>query len=202
MHRLRALLLALLLPAACATTPPPASADAFLARLRPLCGQAFAGRIVVDTPTPTGADPFAGKALVMHVRECGPDAISIPFHVGDDHSRTWVLTRTAGGLRLKHDHRHADGSPDAVTMYGGDTLAPGSAARQEFPVDAQSRAMFTREGRAVSNTNVWALEISPVEGTPPDTFVYELARPGRLFRVEFDLTRPVPVPPAPWGAGP
>lgn len=201
MRPIHPLLLALLLPAACATSPAPSAADDFLARLRPLCGQAFAGRIVADTPAPAAADPFAGKTLVMHVRECGPDAIRIPFHVGDDRSRTWVLTRTGGGLRLKHDHRHADGSPDAVTMYGGDTLAPGSAVRQEFPVDAESRAMFTREGRSVSNTNVWAMELAPAQGTPT-TFVYELARPGRLFRVEFDLTRPVAAPPAPWGARP
>jgi hypothetical protein len=106
-----------------------------------------------------------------------------------------VLTRGAGGLRLKHDHRHADGSADAVTMYGGDTLDAGSASRQQFPVDAQSRAMFTREGRSVSNTNVWALEIAPQR-----SFVYELAREGRLFRVEFDLARPVAAPPPPWGA--
>jgi hypothetical protein len=33
------------------------------------------------------------------------------------------------------------------------------------------------------------------------TFVYELSRPnGRLFRVEFDLTAPVGLPPAPWGS--
>jgi hypothetical protein len=23
------------------------------------------------------------------------------------------------GLQLKHDHRHEDGTPDEVTMYGG-----------------------------------------------------------------------------------
>jgi hypothetical protein len=31
-------------------------------------------------------------------------------------------------------------------------------------------------------------------------FAYELRRPNRHFRVEFDLTRPVPAPPPPWGA--
>jgi len=30
-------------------------------------------------------------------------------------------------------------------------------------------------------------------------FAYELSRPGRLFRVEFDLTVSVPPPPPPWG---
>jgi hypothetical protein len=114
--------------------------------------------------------------------------------VGDDHSRTWVLTRTETGLRLKHDHRHEDGSPDAMTMYGGDTDADGSAERQEFPVDAESIALFETEGRSVSTTNVWAMEIDPGK-----RFVYELARPGRLFRVEFDLTAEVDAPPIPWG---
>ncbi len=60
------------------------------------CGQAFEGRVVEDTPAPTGKDPFAGQRLVMHVRGCADPAheLRIPFHVGDDHSRTWVLTRT------------------------------------------------------------------------------------------------------------
>jgi hypothetical protein len=57
----------------------------------------------------------------MHVRTCSENALRIPFHVGDDHSRTWVITRTENGLRLKHDHRHEDGSEDAVTQYGGDS---------------------------------------------------------------------------------
>lgn len=202
-HRLALVALALSLAACTTAAPttarapdatPSSAADAFFARVGRLCGQAFAGRIVADTPAPTGADPFAGKPLVMHVRECGDHEIRIPFHVGDDRSRTWVLTRASAGLRLKHDHRHQDGSADAVTMYGGDTTSAGTAERQAFPVDAESQAMFTKQGRAVSNTNVWAMEILPGRA-----FVYELARPQRLFRVEFDLTRPVPAPPAPWG---
>jgi hypothetical protein len=32
-----------------------------------------------------------------------------------------------------------------------------------------------------------------------DRFVYELSRPDRTFRVEFDLRVPVTPPPAPWG---
>ncbi len=179
-----------------------APADAFLAAIAGHCGQAYAGRIVANTPSsgapaPTAPDPFEGKVLVMHVRGCdAPEQeIRIPFHVGDDHSRTWVLTRTADGLRLKHDHRHEDGTPDAVTMYGGDTRDAGSAVRQEFPVDAGSVAVFEREGLDASVVNTWAMEIEP--GT---RFLYELARPdGRLFQVEFDLATPVALPPAPWG---
>ena len=176
---------------------PVAAADAFLAEIARLCGQAFAGRVRVDTPA-TPDDAFAGKPLVMHVRECDGAETRIPFHVGDDRSRTWVLTRTPDGLRLKHDHRHADGSPDAVTMYGGDTSEAGSATRQAFPVDAESVAMFRAEGLAASVTNTWAMEI-----VPGRTFVYELSRPGgRLFQVEFDLTRPVDAPPPAWGSEP
>lgn len=194
---------ALLGLAACSTQLPVANrgaaaahqpADAFFASIAALCGKAFAGRVVVDEPAPAGGDPFAGKPLVMHVRSCDHDRLAIPFHVGDDHSRTWLLTRTATGLRLKHDHRERDGSDDPVTMYGGDTVTPGTATRQEFPVDAKSKAMFEREGRSASITNVWAIEI-----VPGKHFIYELSRPQRLFRAEFDLTQPVTVPPAPWG---
>jgi hypothetical protein len=178
-----------------ATELPSSAVDGFLDRLREHCGKAYAGRIVANTPTPTTPDPFEGKSLVMHVRGCATDELKIPFHVGDDRSRTWVLTRTATGLRLKHDHRHEDGSSDAVTMYGGDTATPGTAERQEFPVDAESIATFEREGLTASVTNVWAMEIESGQ-----RFVYELARPGgRLFKVEFDLTRPVDAPPPPWG---
>lgn len=173
---------------------PPAQ-TAFFQRLKSLCGLAFEGKVAVDTPAEPN-NPFAGKTLLMHVRECTDDGLRIPFHVGDDRSRTWVLTRTASGLRLKHDHRHADGTPDAATLYGGDTTDAGSAQSQQFPVDAESIALFRTEGREASTRNTWALELQPGE-----QFVYELSRPGgRLFRVVFDLRQPVETPPSPWGA--
>ena len=183
----------------CATAPATNTAtpqDAFFERMSALCGKAFAGRVAVDTPATPGANAFADKALVMHVRECSERELRIPFHVGDDRSRTWVVTRTDGRLRLKHDHRHEDGSDDASTMYGGDTATAGTATRQEFPVDQYSIDMFAKAGNTASATNTWAMEV-----VPGRAFVYELARPGgRLFRVEFDLSRPIPAPPAPWGA--
>ncbi len=151
-----------------------APADAFLAAIAGHCGQAFAGRIIANEPKPATPDAFEGKALVMHVRGCDEPSreLRIPFHVGDDRSRTWVLTRTDSGLRLKHDHRHSDGSADVLTMYGGDTTAPGSAQRQEFPVDADSIALFERTGSTASVTNTWAMEIEPGR-----RFLYELSRP-------------------------
>ena len=177
-----------------AADPSGHAADEFLSALGRYCGQAFAGRIVANEPAAVN-DPFVGKPLVMHVRHCTPGELRIPFHVGTDRSRTWVLTRTGAGLRLKHDHRHEDGSPDVLTMYGGDTTGPGTATRQEFPADAESKALFERQGLAASLANVWAMEVEPGR-----RFVYELARPGRLFRVEFDLSRPLPPPPPPWGS--
>jgi len=194
------LLLSLGLVACAAPTPrPPAARSAAatvsdpLAPLRALCGRAYAGRVVADTPASADA-PFAGKTLVMHVRDCRAGEVRIPFHVGDDRSRTWVVDVLADGrLRLKHDHRHRDGSADALTRYGGEQRPAAEAGRWEFPADAESQALFRRLGREVSLGNVWALEVAP------QRFVYELARPGRLFRVEFDLSAPVPAPPPPWG---
>ena len=183
-----------------ADAPATVTADpqqAFFDGITALCGKAFEGRVLSDRPASEGPDPFRDQTLTMHVRECSEQEIRIPFNVGDNYSRTWVLTRTDNGLRLKHDHRLEDGRDDPVTMYGGDTATAGSAERQEFPVDQFSKDMFTREGMTVSNTNVWAMEVVPGE-----TFVYELARTDqdRMFRVGFDLTRPVATPPAPWGA--
>ena len=178
---------------ACASPAPPEPADAFMARLQALCGRAFAGRIVIEDPADAS---FAGQRLVMHVRQCSANEVRIPFHVGDDRSRTWLLTRTGGGLQLEHDHRHEDGTADEVTLYGGHSATPGTAERQEFPVDARSIALFEGAGLTASVRNVWAFEIEPGR-----RFVYELARPdGRLFRVEFDLRQSVAPPPAPWGS--
>lgn len=160
------------------------------------CGKAYEGRIVANEPKPTTPDAFEGKRLVMHVRGCDtPGArLEIPFHVGEDRSRTWILTRLPEGLRLKHDHRHEDGSPDAMTFYGGDSREAGSTSRQAFPVDAESVALFQKGGLNASVENTWAMEIHA------DTFIYELSRPnGRMFKVAFDLTRPVEPPPTPWG---
>jgi len=176
---------------ACASTPA-SPQDQFFANLRALCGQSFEGRVV----TTDAADAsFASERLVMQVRECSDDVVRVPFHVGENRSRTWVITRTDAGLRLKHDHRHEDGSEDVLTQYGGDTANAGSAERQEFPADEHSRTLFTQNNIPQSVTNVWAVEVHPGR-----TFAYELRRPNRHFRVEFDLTQPVAAPPPPWGA--
>lgn len=168
---------------ACATAAAPiTSQDVFFARLQALCGKSFAGRVV---STDAADADFARSRLLMHVRDCSANEVRIPFWVGENRSRTWVVTRTASGLRLKHDHRHADGTEDELSQYGGDTTDAGTTRRQEFPVDQFSKDLFTRRNATVSNTNVWAMEVQP------EVFAYELRRPNRYFRVEFDLTEPL-----------
>ncbi|MDO9077259.1 MAG: hypothetical protein Q7U72_07390 [Brevundimonas sp.] len=170
---------------ACATVPSAApQQDAFMASLNALCGQRFEGR--VTTTDAVDAD-FASSRLLMHVRDCSADEVRIPFWVGEDRSRTWVISRNEdGGLTLKHDHRDPEGNPDGLHWYGGDTTSAGTANRQEFPVDDFSIELFNAGNASVSTTNVWAVEVHPGR-----IYAYELRRANRYLRVEFDLTRPV-----------
>jgi hypothetical protein len=174
------------------TQPEQVSEDGLIEGLAALCGQSFEGEIT-SPPVEMDGD-FAGQRLVMHVRECFEDEVRVPFHVGDDHSRTWLITRLDDGrLRLKHDHRHEDGSEDTLTQYGGESVFPPVSARVEFPADQFSKDLFEREGIPVSMDNIWIMEVTDT------TFVYTLTRPNRLFEVTFDLTSPVDTPPTPWG---
>ncbi|MDA0327842.1 MAG: hypothetical protein O2958_02340 [Gemmatimonadetes bacterium] len=160
----------------------------YWASLEGLCGQAFEGAVVESVPPDAS---FEGQRLVMHVRECQPGEIRIPFFVGEDRSRTWVITSTSAGLRLKHDHRHEDGSEDAVTQYGGDTEGRGTNGSQDFHADSHTADLVP-----TAATNIWTIAVDPGR-----TFTYALRREGadRRFRVDFDLTRPIETPPPPWG---
>ena len=173
-------ILAALALAGCATPRETGPHEASMDRLLLLCGQRLEGRIV-SPPVAADAD-FAGKRLIAHVRDCSPTEFRIPFAVGEDRSRTWIITRSSTGLTLKHDHRHEDGTEDKLSRYGGDATVPGTSQRQEFPADQYSKDLFLREDRAASVANVWALE------TAPGFLAYELRRPGRFFRVEFGPT--------------
>jgi hypothetical protein len=160
-------------------------------RLQSLCGQAFAGTMTAYDPEIDAG--WLGVDVIMHLRECGPDEIRIPLHVGENRSRTWVLTRTDSGIRLKHDHRYPDGTDETMSQYGGHTTDAGTASRQEFPVGEFSRSLFLANDHPAGIENVWAMEVHP-----GDRFRYELRRPGRQFQAEFDLRAPVEAPPPPW----
>jgi hypothetical protein len=161
----------------------------FWAALQQLCNNAYEGTVVA---APAGDAALAGHPLVMHVRHCDRANVRIAVHMGEDRSRTWVISRTEHGLRLKHDHRREDGTDAQITLYGGDTQDTGTAHMQQFPADTFTATLIP-EARA----DVWTVEVQPGE-----RFIYALQRIGtdRRFHLEFDLARPVAAPPPPWGA--
>lgn len=158
----------------------------FWETLKKHCGKAYEGEIM----TPSENDPFTGKRLVMHVVDCGEDFIHIPFFVGDDKSRTWVLTMENGLIKLKHDHRHEDGSEDKVTQYGGTASNTGMAGIQFFPADQETTDLIP-----YAANNVWWITVDET------SFTYNLRRIGsdRFFSVKFDLTKEVESPGPAWG---
>ena len=154
--------------------------------LKTHCGNAYEGRLA-DGVAP---GDFGGERLMMHVRACDENTIRIPFFVGEDRSRTWVLTYHDGRITLKHDHRHEDGSEDEVTQYGGTASNSGFKDLQVFAADVE-----TAERIPYASANVWWITLDD------QSYTYNLRRIGtdRLFTVIFDLTKPIDAPDAPWG---
>jgi hypothetical protein len=185
---------ALSLAAFAAACSPPAESEpeTLFSALSALCGQAFEGEVV--STDPRDAD-FASQRLVMHVRDCSEEMLRVPFHVGENRSRTWVISQVGEGrLQLKHDHRHEDGSEDVLTQYGGTSPGAAEGLSVDFPADEESRTLFEREGIPDSMQNTWTMAIDG------EAFVYALNRPNRTFEARFDLSQPVEAPPPPWGA--
>ncbi|AOE50102.1 hypothetical protein [Kangiella sediminilitoris] len=149
---------------------PKAQAD-FFTLFKNLCGKTFVGSTVY--PNDPNHD-FANKKLIATVEECHNRVIRIPFTVGDDKSRTWVLIASYQGLLFKHDHRHEDGTPDRITNYGGYSAKykkePVTATKQFFHADE-----FTANLIPDAKTNVWMLEYKP----ETKELVYYLERHGK-----------------------
>ncbi|MEL6686616.1 MAG: hypothetical protein AAFP97_03235 [Pseudomonadota bacterium] len=179
------LILAVVLLAACASpTPPPA--DQFFEAMTVLCDRTVEGQVISNQEV--DAD-WIGEVLVVGPVSCETDTIRMPLAVGVDQSRTWVLSRVEDGLEFRHEHVEPDGSPSAVTEYGGYALwDAGTPMQQSFPADEKTKANFTANGIPVSNTNIWTFSING------DRLTYSLARPAsdlgpeRDFRAEFDLS--------------
>lgn len=140
--------------AGCATATaltPGDTRDQFMATLQGMCGQRFEGALSY------AVDPrseFAGKTISTEVI-CTGGGVRMPVQVGTDRSRTWIFTRTPAGLELRHDHRHPDGTPHAVTMYGGMARAGGTARSQAFLADAHTARIVPG-----AETNVWTVSLS------------------------------------------
>jgi hypothetical protein len=162
------------------------AAAIFWEQLQKHCGMAYEGFINAEANN----GDFKDKQMIMHLRSCEKGKIRIPFMVGDNRSRTWVLTLENDQILLKHDHRHEDGSEETVSWYGGKTTNQGSTSMQVFPADEE-----TQKRIPAAFGNVWWITIDA------QFFTYNLRRIGsdRLVSVKFNLSKPVSTPLAPWG---
>lgn len=142
----------LLLTTACQHKPDNAK-TAFFNNLSSLCEKVFVG---YSTYPEDPAHDFAGKLLVANFSECSDSEVRVKFVVGEDHSRTWVITKSDQGLLLKHDHRHEDGTPDEVTNYGGWANNKGNTWQQHFEADQETADLIP-----AASTNVWMLAFDP-----------------------------------------
>ncbi|MBZ9631979.1 hypothetical protein LB465_14440 [Salegentibacter sp. LM13S] len=161
-------------------------AESFWKQLQHHCGKSYEGTITQGM----GNDDFDNKKLLMHVRSCEENEIKIPFFVGENKSRTWILRLKDDKIQLKHDHRKPDGTEDKITQYGGTSSNTGLANIQVFPADKETADLIP-----AAATNVWWISLDE------EIFSYNLKRIGSNtnFTVEFDLSNPVETPDAPWG---
>jgi len=157
---------------------------------------AYPGRTTLNTLSDPA--PFEGAVLRMVLDDCDGDLLPIPFLVGDDASRTWVLQFQEDGLRLAHDHREPDGTPSEANLYGGVAHVPAGEADQAggqatgtdetilyFPADER-----TLEDRPARVANVWAMALD----SERERFFYRLYLNGELrLEAAFDLTVTVAV---------
>jgi len=138
--------------------------ESFFESFKALCQQTFSGEMTFPTE---GQDAFAGKELVAHFESCSESQIRIPFSVGEDTSRTWIINKTELGLQLKHDHRNKDGSEHEINMYGGMAVSGGSSSSQSFAADKHTATIIP-----AASTNVWTLSFSD----DAQTLTYHLER--------------------------
>jgi len=152
----------------------------FLINMTVFCNQSYEGR--VNFPE-EDKNPFKGQQLLLFFKSCSDSSLIMPFHVGNDSSRTWMLGFENDKLMFKHDHRHSDGTPDSITNYGGYALEIGDSFNQIFPADA-----FTSDLIPAAATNEWAFKLD----FETKTLNYELKRNDQLrFKAVFDLSKPM-----------
>ncbi len=154
--------------------------QAFFNNLARLCGQSFEGEQIYRSHHASG---WEDEELIMHVAVCEATQIQIPFHVGEDRSRTWIFLVEDGMLRFRHDHRYPDGTPEEETLYGGYADDTGTAFVQHFPADDYTAELIEDGGG-----NLWTVKMDE----NMTTFTYRLERDGeKRLRVDFDLTMPL-----------
>lgn len=195
-----AVLFVLLFTGACAwlqtePVPTPESVTrAFLQQYEPFCEQTFQGR---STFTDLGDDsPLNDASLTMIITHCSADEVRIRFFVEEDTSRTWILGQLENGLRLAHDHRHADNTEYEANFYGGIAMENENRAFTHYPdgvTSSPTRLFFPADARTLSDRptreiNVWSKEFD----LNNNVYFYRLYLYGELrYEAEFDLSTPV-----------
>jgi hypothetical protein len=153
--------------------------EAFFDRFKQFEGKKFFGK---QTYIAEGMNSWEKEELEMYVRECNDSIVYVPFRVGANTSRTWMfILEKEHPLRFRHDHRHADGTPEDLNLYGGYAANDGTSLSQVFPADDFTCKMLER-----ICDNEWMVEFSE----DLSLFTYSLKKKGVLvFKAEFDLTK-------------
>lgn len=166
------------------TQPPvsekaPTTQQEFLDHFTYLHAQKFYGKQVFISE---GRESWADLELEIYVKECFDSVVHIPFRVGDNSSRTWMLLlENDGRLRLRHIHLHEDGTPEDINLYGGYSAKGGSMLTQVFPADEYTCKMLER-----ACNNEWTLQFSE----DLNTLSYILKKSGEIvIQIDFDLTQ-------------
>ena len=155
----------------------------FLVNYEDYCGYAYEGTTTLSDIG--GGEAFENARLLMILESCDDEVVRIPFHVDDDHSRTWIVQMKGERLHLSHDHRYEDGTEHDNNFYGGYADDRGTVLEQFFPADER-----TIEDRPARNINTWSKEFDLAELT----YYYRLYLNDELrFEAAFDLANPIPV---------
>jgi hypothetical protein len=155
--------------------------DIFFERFKALEGQRFYGQEVYIQE---GRESWADLEMEMYVREWTEGVVYIPFRLADNSSRTWTIYRQDDNrLWLRHDHRHEDGTPEEVNLYGGFSSNKSDAFQHFFPADDYTCQLINH-----ACENEWILSFNE----DMTIFSYILEKSGnRIIRIDFDLTKPV-----------
>ena len=107
-------------------------------------------------------------------------------------SRTWVISRNAAGLRLKHDHRHEDGSEDKLTQDRRRHRGRRHACAAGVSADLFTANLLRRQRPTCGPSSPYWAARSPgpvaKARTPADSASSPIS------------AKPIAAPPPPWGA--
>ena len=170
---------AMLAFAACGSPTPSFPQGAFWDALEPACGTVLPGEMLSNASSDRD---WRRRGVSLDVTECSSEGMRMVVQVGNDRSRTWILTQAADGIDFRIER--AEGTGPGVSGYGGVSSEGADAMRQVFPADEVTKEMFSERGLALALENVWSLTIDPEAGD----LVYEVERISGGRKIRFDLS--------------